>query len=137
MEHHNDAFAHSVSQRFQLPSIIRLKNYVKIRNQNVVRFCRENIYKRDEYTCQYCEVTFAHKDLTLDHVVPVSKGGQKSWTNIVTACRDCNQKKGNKTPREADMPLKWKPTEPAWSQRIDSHISVEMTPDSWRIYLFE
>ena len=100
LEHHN-AFASSVSQKFQLPSIIRLKSYVRIRNQNVVRFCRENIYKRDRYTCQYCEAAFPTRDLTLDHVLPVSKGGLKSWTNIVTACRDCNQKKGNKTPREA------------------------------------
>ncbi len=136
LEHHN-AFANSVTQKFQLPSIIRLKSYVRIRNQNVVRFCRENIYKRDRYTCQYCDSIFGSKELTLDHVLPVSKGGQKSWTNIVTACRDCNQKKGNKTPREAEMPLIAKPAEPRWIQKVDVSISTTMAPDSWRVYLTE
>lgn len=136
LEHHN-AFASSVSQKFQLPSIIRLKSYVRIRNQNVVRFCRENIYKRDRHTCQYCEEIFSPKELTLDHVLPVSKGGQKSWTNIVTACRDCNQKKGNKTPREAEMPLVSRPSEPRWLQKLEVDISPDKAPVSWRVYLAE
>lgn len=136
LEHH-DSFVHSVTARFQLPSIIRLKAYVRIRNQNVVRFCRENIYKRDRYTCQYCETHFPTKDLTLDHVIPVSKGGLKSWTNIVTACRDCNQRKGNRTPQQAEMPLKSKPREPHWVQKIECEIIPAKAPDSWRVYLVD
>jgi 5-methylcytosine-specific restriction endonuclease McrA len=134
IEHH-DHFVSSVSQKFQLPSIIRLKSYVRIRNQNVVRFCRENIYKRDRYICQYCESHFSPKDLTLDHVVPVSKGGGKSWTNIVTACRECNQRKANRTPVQAEMPLKVKPREPLWIQRIECDVIPSQAPDSWKVYL--
>lgn len=136
VEHHN-IFVHSVSQKFQLPSIIRLKGYVRIKREGVVRFCRENIYKRDRYTCQYCLLQFQHYDLTLDHVVPASKGGKKSWTNIVTACRDCNQRKADKSLREVDMQLRQKPREPSWLQKIGVEINPEKAPDSWRIYLFE
>lgn len=136
LEHH-DVFVSSVSQKFRLPSIIRLKTYVRIRNQNVVRFCRENIYKRDRYTCQYCFHVFPTRELTLDHVVPVSTGGPKSWTNIVSACRDCNQRKGNRTPHQANMPLKQKPTEPKWTQKVEVATVPDQAPPSWKIYLVE
>lgn len=77
------------------------------------------------------------KDLTLDHVVPVSRGGLKSWTNIVTACRDCNQRKGGRTPREAEMPLKSRPAEPKWLTRVEMEGVPVTAPESWRIYLAE
>lgn len=136
LEHH-EVFVSSVSQRFKLPSIIRLKNYVRVRNQNGVRFCRENIYKRDRYSCQYCLKTFLTRELTLDHVVPVSRGGPKSWTNIVTACRECNQRKANRTPHQANMPLKQKPTEPKWIQKVEVASVPEQAPPSWKIYLVD
>ena len=134
IEHH-DAFVHSVSNRFQLPSIVRLKSFVRIRNQKFVRFCRENIYKRDGHRCQYCGRQFGPKDLTLDHVIPVSRGGIKSWTNIVTACRDCNQRKANKTPREANMELSERPVEPTWLSKMDIERMPMNSPPSWLSYL--
>lgn len=136
LEHHNVSVK-SVSQSFQLPSIIRLRRYVRNYARSVVRFSRENIYLRDLYLCQYCHQKFQPKDLTLDHVVPASKGGKKSWTNVVAACRKCNQKKGNKTPDQAMMPLLKRPEVPKWlpdPQRLD--LSRAAIPDSWKIYLY-
>ena len=66
---------------------------------------RKNIYWRDQYICQYCEGQFKYKQLSLDHIIPKSRGGGRGWLNLVTCCHTCNQKKGNKTPSEASMKL--------------------------------
>lgn len=75
-------------------------------------FCRENIYVRDEYVCQYCGERFKREDLTLDHVYPKSRSGPDIWENIVACCRDCNQKKADRTPKEAHMKLLRRPYRP-------------------------
>jgi 5-methylcytosine-specific restriction endonuclease McrA len=124
-----------VQLTFQVPSIIRLKNYVNIRKTSPIRFSRENIYVRDKYTCQYCLGRHSAKDLTLDHVIPVSKGGKKDWDNIVTACKTCNQIKANRTPNEARMPLRVKPVAPQWLPQEELRISTRNAPDSWLLYL--
>jgi 5-methylcytosine-specific restriction endonuclease McrA len=134
LEYHQ-IFARSVRSSFQLPSILRLKNYVRPRHSNAVRFCRENVYIRDEFTCQYCLQRFATSMLTLDHVVPASKMGKKTWSNVVTACRNCNQKKGNKTPDQAGMPLKTQPKAPAWLPTVGLDLKPEKVPSSWKQYL--
>lgn len=134
VEHH-DVFVRSVCVSFQLPSIVRLKRYVRNHSRSTVRFCRENVYARDNYTCQYCHRNFNARDLTLDHVLPVSKGGGKSWTNVVAACRHCNQKKSNRTPDQAGMPLLKKPEAPRWLPDPQLEFRVPAMPDSWRIYL--
>lgn len=134
LEFHS-AKARTVSSSFQLPSILRLKTYIKPRPHGV-RFCRENVYLRDQYTCQYCRIKFAAKDLTLDHVVPASQGGEKSWTNVVTACRCCNQKKANRTPKLANMPLLKEPRPPTWLPSFENVESKAQTfPLSWIQYL--
>jgi 5-methylcytosine-specific restriction endonuclease McrA len=120
---------------FRIPSIIRLKTYVNTKKNPPIRFSRENIYIRDEHCCQYCKVRFHAKDLTLDHVVPVSLGGKKEWTNIVTACRACNQRKSNRTPVEAKMPLLKKPGVPRWLPQPDLRVTTISAPESWRMYL--
>ena len=74
-----------------------------------MRANRSRIYKRDNHECVYCG---SKKDLTLDHVIPKSKGGSNEWTNLVTSCFKCNLKKGNKTPEEAKMVMKYKPFAP-------------------------
>lgn len=98
----------TVSTSYPMPSVIRLNSYVNVPYKGVV-LSRQNIYKRDNFTCCYCDST---KDLTLDHVIPKSRGGGSSWSNLVTACRRCNTKKGDCTPEEAKMPLKLKPFRP-------------------------
>lgn len=100
----------SVSTSYPMPSVIRLNNYVNVPYKGVV-LSRHNIFKRDSNSCCYCG---SGKDLTLDHVMPKSRGGKTSWTNLTTACRRCNTKKGNLTPDEAQMPLRKKPFRPTF-----------------------
>lgn len=90
------------------PLIIRLLAYIKFQIRNV-RVNRTRIYKRDDYQCVYCN---SNKQLTLDHVIPKSRGGSNDWTNLVTCCFKCNLKKGNRTPEEAKMPMRVKPFVP-------------------------
>ena len=112
VEHHKDVEIRSPSQSIKLPKVMRL--FTKIGDINVVKFNRQNIFYRDDFTCQYCSTKFKAIDLTLDHVVPRSKGGKTSWDNIVSACEKCNNKKADKLPHECRMqPLK-KPIEPQW-----------------------
>ena len=90
------------------PLIIRLLNYIKY-NTKTIRASRPRIYKRDNYQCVYCG---SNKDLTLDHVIPKSRGGGNEWTNLVTSCFKCNLKKSNRTPDEARMIMRQKPFVP-------------------------
>jgi 5-methylcytosine-specific restriction endonuclease McrA len=98
----------TVDHVFDYPAVIRLNHYKNIPYKGVL-LNRNNLFKRDKYTCQYCG---SEKDLTLDHVVPKSKGGKTSWKNLITACHRCNTIKGNKTPEEAGMPLATYPFKP-------------------------
>ena len=127
---------HSVTFSIKLPSILRLLKYVKVRKSRIVRFSRANIYARDRHTCQYCGSTFNSADLTFDHVIPVSRGGTKSWDNIVTACIDCNRQKGGRTPDEAGMRLIQKPVEPRWVPNLSVTLVFRNFPESWRDYLY-
>jgi 5-methylcytosine-specific restriction endonuclease McrA len=134
LEYHKK-FVRSVSTTFELPSVMRMKKYVKPKRIDGVRFCRENVYIRDLYTCQYCRIKFAAKDLTIDHVIPASHGGPKNWTNIVTACRKCNQIKANRTPDMANMPL-FKPARmPSWLPVLEHEVPVDTRPANWLEYL--
>lgn len=134
LEYHN-VFARSAFSAFQLPSVMRLKSYVRPRNYGMVRFCRENVYIRDNFTCQYCGTQQNSKTLTLDHVIPASKNGPKNWTNVVTACRECNQRKANRTPQTANMPLLSIPRVPAWLPTPDLDYNSNQMPGSWGQYL--
>ena len=90
------------------PVIIRLLNYIRYQSR-LMRANRTRIYKRDQHQCVYCG---SNKDLTLDHVMPKSRGGGNDWTNLVTSCFKCNLRKGNRTPEEAKMPMRHKPFVP-------------------------
>lgn len=92
----------SVTESFKLPSVIVLKRYVKFRLHTLT--CnRANLLWRDQNQCQYCSKVMHAESLTIDHVIPKSRGGLNTWTNLVIACKKCNQKKGNKTPKESGM----------------------------------
>ena len=137
LEYHS-AFARSVTVSFKLPSVLKLKSYVRPKKLDGVRFCRENVYIRDNYTCQYCATKFTYKELTIDHVVPASQGGPKTWTNVVTACRDCNQTKANRTPEKANMPLLKPPRAPNWLPVFEFNIKDDEddgSPSAWHDYL--
>jgi 5-methylcytosine-specific restriction endonuclease McrA len=117
--YHDDCIR-GINKEFPVPAVIRVRKYVKRRNR--VKYSKENILIRDRLRCQYCNYKFRgpeDEDITLDHVLPRSqwnrkdiKGTPTKWSNIVTACRDCNLKKGSLTPSEAKMPLLNKPKEP-------------------------
>lgn len=137
LEYHS-AFARTVQNSFKLPSVLKLKSYVRPKKLDGVRFCRENIYIRDNYTCQYCAVKFTFKELTIDHVLPASQGGQKIWTNVVTACRCCNQTKANRTPEKAKMPLLKVPRAPSWLPVFETTLGgarEDKSPSVWKDYL--
>lgn len=91
-----------------IPDVIRLVRYRRVPRQSR-SVSRKGILLRDGFTCQYCGVRKAAGDLTKDHVIPRSRGGDSSWENIVSACFPCNNKKGNRTPQEAGMPLAKQP----------------------------
>jgi len=102
-------FIRTVRARYPKPSIIRLNHMINIPRPHV-RFTRQEIFRRDGYTCQYCGRKGGK--LTLDHVVPRRLNGLSTWTNIVTACPACNRRKGGRTLAQARMKLHSKPYEP-------------------------
>lgn len=93
-----------------MPAVIRLNKYVNVPYKGV-SLTRQNIFRRDNFECQYCG---SKKDLTLDHVEPRSKGGKSVWNNLVTACKRCNAKKGDFAPEKAGMALKSRPFKPSY-----------------------
>jgi 5-methylcytosine-specific restriction endonuclease McrA len=120
---------HSITQSFPMPSVIRLNRYVNAPYKGV-NLTRQNIFKRDNNECQYCGT---RKDLTIDHVMPRARAGKDSWTNLVTACKKCNAKKGEHTPEEANMPLKRKPYKPSYSIFLKDHLNGQA--GEWDVYL--
>jgi 5-methylcytosine-specific restriction endonuclease McrA len=98
------------SRTYERPSVIRLR-YMVHRPHPHVRLCKREIFRRDEFRCQYCGRPSAH--LTLDHVIPRYRGGAYAWENLVSACPQCNRHKGHRTPQEAGMMLRSHPVEPS------------------------
>jgi len=86
-----------------------------------VSFSRRNIFKRDHFTCQYCGRQPAAEELTLDHVIPRSQGGESRWDNCVLACLECNKRKADRTPQQARMRLKHQPVRPQWNPLYAAH----------------
>jgi len=110
----------SGDKEYVRPLIIRLLSYVRYRIKSL-RINRQRIFKRDNFKCAYCN---SQKNLTIDHILPKSRGGDNSWTNLITCCRNCNRYKDNKTPEEAGLKLKIKPYEPSiFSDVINPNIS--------------
>jgi 5-methylcytosine-specific restriction endonuclease McrA len=134
------------NKKYPIPAVARTKKYFKSHKQTVT-FSRKNIFIRDEYTCQYCGLKFDRSYLTYDHVIPKSIwhsifSSPTCWTNIVTACVSCNRKKGNKTPKQANMPLINIPIKPTKTPKylpVAHHLHKIKTniPTEWKIYLPE
>lgn len=118
----------------KLPEIIQLTRYNGFPPKGVA-FSRKNVYKRDNYTCQYCGMKPSQEDLTVDHVMPRSRGGHSEWANCVSACSKCNKKKGNKTTEEAGMKLLQKPYKPE-GNRLLMFAAVQIKK-SWERFVVE
>jgi len=106
-------------------SVLNISSAIAVRNarahfqeRNTPPLCNTKLFQRDERTCLYCGERFSPADLTRDHVVPTSRGGRDAWGNVVTACKPCNNRKDNRTPEEAGMPLLALPYTPNWVESL-------------------
>lgn len=129
----DEPFVQAVHFRLRVPEVITLTEYDRVPS-NSVTFSRRNIYNRDRYTCQYCGLQPGSEELTIDHVLPRSRGGTSSWENCVLACLECNKRKADRTPKEAHMPLGKEPVRPAWRPMYSRH-TVRI--GSWSKFLSE
>ncbi len=125
----------SASVVMKAPTVIRLLRYIHVPYRSV-RFSRKNVFLRDGYRCQYCGRQFPPAFLTLDHVKPISQNGKTQWDNVVTACKDCNIKKGNRNPSEAGMSLLQKPKAPPIVYYLHLVKNVQGHHYTWQKYLF-
>ncbi len=121
----------SISRAIDEPSIVRLELYTRVPYRQVM-LNRKNVIRRDNGVCQYCGSTTGN--MTVDHVIPKLRGGGDTWENLVCACERCNNKKGNRTPEEAGLPLINRPRKP-------SHLTfirqlVRKGDEVWKKYLF-
>ena len=126
---------HSARASMRLPSVIRLLEYRRIPHQTRA-LSRKNILVRDRNTCQYCGKILAAGELTLDHVIPRSRGGASTWENLVACCHNCNRRKGNMLPLECNMKLMREPH--AFNLHTSRHIRRMMgrSDSKWQKYLF-
>lgn len=119
----------SITKVYPVPSVIRLQRYVHVPYHGIA-LSRHNIMRRDNYTCQYCGTV---KNLTLDHLLPRSRGGGSNWLNLVTACSRCNTRKGDRTPEEAGLKLLHKPIKPSLQFFLKMHLNLYN--HDWGTYL--
>ena len=146
VDFYKDDFIQGVNKKFPIPAVVKTSKYFRIHDHRV-NFSRKNLFIRDNYSCQYCGIKQDINNLTYDHVIPKSlwkerPGSPTNWTNIVTACVECNRKKGNKTPKQANMPLKNLPIIPKKGSKylpVTHYLSKirKQIPEEWSIYLPE
>ena len=131
LEWYDDWLVRSPSWETKVPAVIMMKQYIKSKSE--VRFSKSNLYLRDQYKCQYCGNEFSRTHLTMDHVVPTSRGGKTEWTNIVAACNPCNSTKGNRM----DWKPKYKPYRPGYWELVRKRKQMEFTikHPSWELFI--
>lgn len=127
-----DSFIKTPNYLIERPEIILLRTYHGMPFTEV-NFTRRNLYKRDNYTCQYCQRQHGPSNLNIDHVVPTSRGGRTSWVNCVTSCIPCNSKKANKMLNQSGLSLLKRPKKPQWLPI--SGLVPRSYPDSWDQFL--
>jgi 5-methylcytosine-specific restriction endonuclease McrA len=130
LEWYDDWVVRSESWETRVPAVVMLKDM--LRRKRTPRFSRYNIYLRDLFTCQYCTKQLPEKQLTFDHVLPISKGGKTNWTNIVTACHPCNSSKGNKIIKPITAPY-----QPDYYELANKRkqLDFEVKHPSWEAFL--
>ena len=131
--HHSIDWVQSVNFRIQAPRVIRLLEFDRSPRQTL-RFNRRNLFARDGHNCQYCGKNLPTQQLSLDHVLPRSRGGKTTWENVVSACVDCNTRKGSRTPTEARMKLIRRPVKPKYSPILAMKLGNPKYA-SWRPFL--
>ena len=131
VEARSNASIRSVRGRYPFPSVIRLSAYLRVPFKKI-ELSRKNILRRDGMRCNYCGT--AQPPLTVDHIIPRSRGGGESWENLTSACVKCNNKKGNRTPDEAGMRLLTQPKKPHHVLFLKHYLGK--VDETWRPYLF-
>jgi 5-methylcytosine-specific restriction endonuclease McrA len=129
-----DAWLRSERMAVPVPLVIRLVYYVRIPRRFSLPVSRRTVLARDHYTCQYCKVQPGKARLTVDHVVPRSRGGETHWENVATACGPCNRRKGNRTPEEAGMFLVRRPRRPRYLAL--TLLEGAGAPEVWSKYMY-
>jgi 5-methylcytosine-specific restriction endonuclease McrA len=129
----DEDWVRSVNFELQVPRVVRLLTYEKTPRQ-AVRFNRRSIFARDDHQCMYCGGRFPTSQLSLDHVIPRSRGGQTDWENVVSSCVVCNVRKGGRTPQEARMGLVRTPSRPKRSPILSLKLRNPKYA-SWRVFL--
>ena len=129
-----DRMVHTATAAFPLPAVVRARKYVS-KHPARVNVSRRNVMIRDGSCCQYCGARSPSSGLTLDHVVPRSRGGASSWDNLVACCATCNRKKADRTPAEAKMPLIARPRVPDAVELGRDGLSLTAPPPEWVGYL--
>jgi 5-methylcytosine-specific restriction endonuclease McrA len=129
----DDDWVRTSTSEIQVPRVIRLLDFEKLPKQTV-KFNRRNIFARDNNQCQYCGRKFPTGELSLDHVIPRSQGGQSTWENIVCACVRCNVRKGGRTPKQAHISLIRKPEKPKRSPLLNLKLTHRKY-ESWKSFL--
>src|SRR6201989_565931 len=128
---HGDLQLHSATHTMPRPVVIRLVSYVRIpRDTHRRKITRRAVFARDDWTCQYCG---SRSNLTVDHVIPRSKGGSSSWDNIVASCAPCNRRKGNALLRQSGMHLRRLPSTP--NPNVFIQVASPTIPAAWKAYL--
>ena len=124
---------HSEHTALDRPVVIRLTTYVRVpRDAHKRKITRRAVFARDGWACQYCG---SRSNLTVDHLIPRSKGGSSNWENIVASCAPCNRRKGDRLPHQANMHPRQTPSTPR--AEIFIHVSSPTIPAAWRAYLPE
>lgn len=129
----DDDWIRSVAFVLQVPRVIRLLRYDRV-PRTTLRFNRRNLFARDGHRCQYCGTTPSSHQLSLDHVIPRSRGGETSWENVVCCCIRCNTHKGGRTPQEARMRLLKPPSKPTHSPLLALKLNNPKYA-TWRAFL--
>lgn len=128
-----------ISASLQIPIVLRLRRYINVPRRGA-RWSRRAVLQRDRFTCIYCGLKandmqkgrlLTKQDFTVDHLIPRSRGGQNTWGNTACACPVCNHRKGNRTPHEAGMVLRWEPKIP----RVGYLVASGEVPAAWKVYL--
>lgn len=133
-------FLRTVRDKFAVPSVIALRHYINVPRRQAP-WSRKGVLMRDKYRCIYCGVRpgdlrygqiLGKGDMTVDHILPRSKGGKDTWTNTACACPRCNHRKGDKLPHEAGMKLRWEPRRPRTSYVI---LEFGTENETWKRYI--
>jgi 5-methylcytosine-specific restriction endonuclease McrA len=137
IDSYEDKDIKSVTFSMKMPAVVR--ELTRYRRKNAVKFSRENVYTRDKGRCQYCGEVVPRVKATYDHVLPRDLGGKTKWDNIVIACFECNQRKRNRTPEQANMRLLSKPVKP---KHLPNTVRLTFTwqkgmPDQWKNWIYD